>query len=390
MAQSGRRLDERPAGIAIAVHPFAIRQAGRLGETGRGRCTGVGDGHDQVGIDRVLEGELHPHPATGFVQVSALHVRIGPCEVDEFEDTQGRRRLGESHGAGRMAGLEDDHLAWQHVADVLGADDIEGCGLRRQAPAGRRLIASPDPVVRVVRRRESAEDERAEPERITNPDDPALVEHDKAVGAPDPRQHALECLHRVARGLIGEQRGQQLRVGRGGESCAAAVQLLEQLPGVDQIAVVSDGKRPARAEAVGRLGVLPDRRAGRRVAAVRDGQLTPQARQPTLIEDRADHPEILVQHQLVPVADRQAGRFLAAMLEREQPERRDRRGLGRLTTGQDHPEHAAHRSALPAERTGQAVLPCVAQIGERDLERVGDPATAFLGGTGRARRRRAR
>ena len=50
----------------------------------------------------------------------------------------------------------------------------------------------------------------------------------------------------------------------------------------------------------------------------------------------------------------------------------------------------ARAVALPAERPRQPVLPGVAQVRDGDVERVGDPAAALLGGAGRAGARRAR
>ena len=158
----------------------------------------------------------------------------------------------------------------------------------------------------------------------------------------------------------------------------------EQVAGVDEIAVVTDRERPPRPEAVGRLGVLPDGGACRRIAAMGDRELTAQARQPPLVEHRADHPEVLVEHQLLAVADREAGQFLAAMLEREEAERRDRCRVGRLAAREDHAEHAAHQGRLrrpawlPAERAAESVFPGVTQVAKRDLDRVGDPASPLF------------
>ena len=190
--------------------------------------------------------------------------------------------------------------------------------------------------------RQPPEDERPEPVRIADADDPPLVEHHQAVRAADARQDLDERVDGVGGRLVGEQRGQELRVGGGRQAGAAAFELAEQFPGVDEVAVVADRERPARSQAVRRLGVLPDRRAGRRVAAVGDREAAAQARDPALVEDRADHPEVLVEHQLLAVADRQPGRLLAAVLEREQAERRDRGRVRRATLRQDRSEHAAH------------------------------------------------
>ena len=377
MAQPGRRLDERPPGVPVAVHPLAVRQAGRLGEAGRGGGAGVGDGHHQVGIDRVLHRQLHAHLATGLVQVAALHVRVRPGEVDELEDAQRGRRVGETDRARRLARLEDDHLAGLDVADVLGADDVEGRRLRREAPAGLGVVAVPQAVVDISggRARQPTEDQRTETERIAHADDPALVEDHQAVRATHAREDALEGLDGIGGRLVGQERGQQLRVGRGGQAGATAPELLEQVAGVDEVAVVADGQRTPRTEPVRRLGVLPDGGTRCRIAAMGDRELAPETRQASLVEDVADHPEVLVEHQLLAVADRQPGQFLAAMLEREQAERRDRGGLGRLATRQDHAEDAAHAVSPPSRGHGRG----------RDPRHDGGPAAGP-----RAHRRRHR
>ncbi len=238
----------------------------------------------------MLDGELHPHPAPDFVQVATLHVRVRPGEVDELEDAQRRARLREAHGPRRAPRLEDHDLARLDVPDVLGADDVEPGGLRGQAPACAAVLVAPQAAVRDVRgvaavRWQPSQDERTEPERISDADHPALVEDDEAVRPADARQDPDECVDRVGRGLVGEERGQQLRIGRGREAPPAAAQRRQQLAGVDEVAVVPDGDRPARAEPERRLGVLPDRRAGRRVAAMGDRQVAAERGDPPLVED---------------------------------------------------------------------------------------------------------
>ena len=96
-----------------------------------------------------------------------------------------------------------------------------------------------------------------------------------------------------------------------------------------------------------------------------------------------DHPEVLVEHQLVAVADRHPGRLLATMLEREQAERR--RSRPRPSARRRAGPHRTRRTwpALPAQGAAEAVLPGMTQIRDRDLERVGDAAAAFLGRAGR-------
>ena len=68
-------------------------------------------------------------------------------------------------------------------------------------------------------------------------------------------------------------------------------------------------------------------------------------------------PEVLVEHQLLAVADREPGRLLAAVLEREQPERRDRRGVGRLAARQRPPRTRRTSVSPPSRGRGRARAP---------------------------------
>jgi len=58
--------------------------------------------------------------------------------------------------------------------------------------------------------------------------------------------------------------------------------------------------------------------------------MTSERRDPPLVEDGADEPEVLVEHELVAVGDGDPGRLLTAMLEGEEPEGGDG---GRLAAG---------------------------------------------------------
>ena len=304
-----------------------------------------GHGHHEVRARRVLRRELHAHPAPGLVQVAALHVGVRPGEVDELEDAQGRRRLGVADGDRLPAGLEDHDLAGLHVAHELGAHDVERRGLRGEDPAAG--VVAPQPGGVTAGEREPAEDERPEPVRVADADDALLVEDDEAEGAAHPGQDAAQGVDRVLGRLVGEERGQELRVGAGGETAAPPWQLLQQLAGVDQVPVVADGERPARPQAQRGLGVLPDRGAGGRVPAVGDREVARERRDPPLVEDLADHAQVLVDHQVGPVRDADTRRLLAPVLEREQR----RRGHGRrlvTAVGQDDPDDAAHQPATSA------------------------------------------
>ena len=102
---------------------------------------------------------------------------------------------------------------------------------------------------------------------------------------------------------------------------------------------MADRDRPTVAQPERRLGVLPNRRTGCCIPAMGDGQRPAKARQTALIEDLGNEAQLLVQHELLAVTDRDACRFLAAVLEREDPECGDSRGI---CAGHHRTEDAAH------------------------------------------------
>ena len=76
-----------------------------------------------------------------------------------------------------------------------------------------------------------------------------------------------------------------------------------------------------------RLCVVPGGGAGRRVAGVADRKIPVQRGQGGLVEDLADEAEVLVDEDVVAVADRDPGGFLASVLLREEPEVRESRDV---------------------------------------------------------------
>jgi len=69
-------------------------------------------------------------------------------------------------------------------------------------------------------------------------------------------------------------------------------QLVAQLVGVDQVAVVGRARRCGGAVVEDRLGVLPGIRAGRGVEGVPDRELAVEPRELLLVEDLGDEAEV--------------------------------------------------------------------------------------------------
>ena len=75
---------------------------------------------------------------------------------------------------------------------------------------------------------------------------------------------------------------------------------------------------------------------------MRHGEVARERRDPSLVEHLADHPQVLVDHEVRAVRDPDARRLLPAVLEREQRRGGDGRGLV-APVRQDDPDDAAHQ-----------------------------------------------
>ena len=124
----------------------------------------------------------------------------------------------------------------------------------------------------------------------------------------------------VVRGVLGDERGDDLGVGARLEADAQLGELVAQLGGVDEVAVVGEGDGVLAARARERLRVLPGRRTGRGVAHVADGVRAGEAGEHLLVEDLRDEAHVLDDRDLAFVGHGDAGALLAAMLQGVEPE----------------------------------------------------------------------
>ena len=160
--------------------------------------------------------------------------------------------------------------------------------------------------------------------RVAEGDDRLLGHDDRREGAPQPRQHLGDRVLDPLGRMRGEHRRDDLRVRGRAERDVALAQLGVQLDRVDQVAVVRERERAA-VVADDRLRVLPLRGAGGRVADVADRHVADQRAQHVLVEHLRDEALVADRHDACPPRGAVAmpGRFLAAMLQREQPEVRE-------------------------------------------------------------------
>ena len=165
---------------------------------------GVGHGDHQVGLHRRFGGQLLPHPAARRVEGLALHHRVGAGEVDELEDAE-RLALAVHHLLDVIAVLVDPaDLPRLDLADQLGADDVQARRLAGQAVAVLDL----------------AQHQRTDAVGIAEADDLVLGEQHGAEGAAQLGDDVAQRLPDVARGVLGQQGGDDLGVGRALEDVA--------------------------------------------------------------------------------------------------------------------------------------------------------------------------
>jgi hypothetical protein len=213
------------------------------------------------------------------VHAAVAHQRVRAGEVDELEQAVLRGGLGEPSAAQTVL-VDGDHLAGLDLADERCADDVEGRGLRGDHPA---------PL-------EPAEHQRSDALRVPRGVQGVLVHPHEREGAAQVREDLYGVLLEAHVRVMGEQRGDQAGVvGRCRRLPEREVELPErageardpgcEVPGVGEVAVVSEGDRPGLRRPERRLRVVPGAGAGRGVARVPDGQVTLEGLQRRLVED---------------------------------------------------------------------------------------------------------
>jgi hypothetical protein len=222
-----------------------------------------------------------------------------------------------------LAALDHDNLAGLDLPHHLGFDQVQGRGLGGEDP-GLADLAQP---------------ERPEAVGVPRGDGQGGREEQEGVGA----FHLAQALDdRVLDRALGarQQVYDDLGVRRGLEDRAALFQPRLDLQRVGQIAVVGDGDGPVDVAEDQGLGVLEVAGAGRGVAHVTDGGLAGQALELGLGEDLGDQPHPDVGLELAPPGGHDAGGLLAAVLEGEEAEVGQLRGLRMVGDAED----AAHSS----------------------------------------------
>ena len=257
------------------------------------------------------------------VDVAALDRGIRPREIDIFEDAEARFLRLERESALDALGGDDHHLAGLQVAHEARADDVERAGLGGEDPGAVEIAEHQRPdAERVAARRSSSSTVSATSEK-----------------APSTWRIASMKRALMSRSLLVAMRCRMVSVSEVDEKiapcfCSArcTVMALVMLP------LWAMARPPSASSAKKRLHVAQAGAAGGGVARMADGA---GAGQPVddgrLGEGVADQADMALDVELRAVIGDDAGRFLAAVLQRVQAERDDRRGV----LPAENAEHAA-------------------------------------------------
>ena len=246
--------------------------------------------------------------------------RIGPGEIDVFEDAGPSRLPWQRKKALHPFVVDDHHFAVFDVADEFRSNDVEGAGLRAKNGAALKL----------------AEHQRANAERIAGADKLLVGQRDQRVGALDLGQGLDESVDDLGPARARGEQEHDFRIAGRLADRAAADELAAQRKSVGQVAVMGDREAAGLELGEQRLDIAQYGVAGRRVAHVADRRPPGQA-----VDGRAareviaDQPLPALRVEPDAVESDDAGGLLAAMLQRVQPERDDRRGVGVIEDAED-------------------------------------------------------
>ena len=235
--------------------------------------------------------------------------------------------------------VDDHHLARLDVAEEGRADHVESDGFGRE---DRRLA-------------ELAHDQWANAQRVAAGEQAVLGQDEQRVGAFDLAQRVGQPLDRGRIFGCRDEVDDDLGVAGRLEDRAAPVEGPAQLHRVRQIAVLGDREAALGELGEQRLDIAQRRFAGRRIAHVADRRAPGScAHHLVAVEIAGDvaHRPVRVEMGAVEAGD--AGRFLAAVLQRVQPERDEARGI----VGTPNAENAAFLAQLVViERIGRQHVP---------------------------------
>ena len=275
-----------------------------------------------------LPRERLAHPLTRPVHAVPVELRVGTRDVDELEEAELRSGLREADRT-HARRVDRDELTGLDVADVVRVDEVERGRLAREHPAAFGL----------------SDHERAEPVLVAHTEEVRFVHQHERERTREPRQDLHQRVLEIAAVgaelvvvLAHEQLADQLAVG--GEHARQHPEVVRELLGVREVAVVTEREPGVGDGAVDRLRVAPRARTGRGVTDVADREMAVERREPALVEHLGDEAHVLDDRDRLAVAHGDAGRLLTAVLQRVQTE------IGHMGDGTARRVHAEHSARV--------------------------------------------
>lgn len=294
------RLQKRASDVVVAHEGVLVGNPKLLRKTERRVVAGIRHRHDDVGLDGMQPGKLPSHPAAHTVDADVVDEAVRTRKIDILEHAERPLFLVERELRADAVLVDDDDFARLDLADKLGVNEIECARFARQNVSAVEL----------------AERERTESERIADADDLPLAHHherERALDFAERREHAARAA------WLREQVENDLAIDGRLENGAVLFEFVAQEGGVDQVAIVADGKLAARAIHHERLRVFDVARAGRRIPHVADGAVALESLQIGGRKHLRHQPHVLARDELTvrTVRGDDARALLSAMLQGE-------------------------------------------------------------------------
>ena len=311
--------DEGPADVAVFNQGFAVIQVELAGDFDGRVARRIGNGDDDVDMQASLFdlfGEELAEVDPAAVDVDPVDERVGPGEVDPFEQAGRVGTAGELFGVNGAVLVDEDRLAGGDIPDLVESHDVERDALRADGEGRDEPVAAHAP------------DERLDPEGVAERDQALLgdISHDR-VTADDLAVNASDGFENMLRSqlfglLVGQLLSEDVEdaldvVVRIEEAVVFLEEERLELGVIDDVAVVGHDDAEGRVD-LERLGVLPPAAADRGVAGVADADVPPEPFGVLRGEDVADEAVALLGVEAAVVGD-DAGRVLAAVLDGQEP-----------------------------------------------------------------------
>ena len=298
-----RGVDKGAAHVVVSQKPDFETDAARLRVAERRGRRAVGYGNHDVGVDGAFLRELLAHLAADLVAALFENLGVRTAEVDVFENAVGEAVFVRKAFGVQPVIRDGQEFARLDVADVIRTEQVEGAGFAGHAPCFAH----------------AGDRKRAETETIAGDVHGVFADEHEAETAGKLGNGLLDGIPQGvslgARDFVQEDFG----VGRCLEDVAVGFHLGAEFVRVGDVAVVYDRELAPLAAHEDRLRVGERACSRGAVAYVADACETLQFIDIVFAEERRYKPHGLADANLVTVGHREAGAFLAAVLQGVKP-----------------------------------------------------------------------